>query len=217
MNVREITSIAFGRSRRGTLVALRVYLDGAGKEADHPVVTVGGFVADPTVCEAIESEWDAATGGKVFHFTDFGQKSCKLGSDQWSLAERAEFLRKLASIVNRSDCYIVSASIDVAEFNKVLLAAAHPQELGPASSACAYIAVLNIETLLKNANYQHQLVSYVFEKGDRENEIIKLFADWNEKNSQYKDLRSHAFLPKKTTLLQASDLVAGAVQRCFLW
>jgi hypothetical protein len=216
MNVREIASIAFGRAREGILVALRVYLDGAGKEESHPVVTVGGFLAEPNVCEEIEEQWEAATGGRVFHFTDFGHESCKLESNKWKIDERTEFLKKLAAIVNRADCHIVSTSIEVAEFNKILFAAAHPQELGPSSSACAYVTVLNIETALKNAGHQFQPVSYVFEKGDRENEIIKLFADWNEKNSDYRDLRSHAFLPKKTTLLQAADLVAGVVQRCVL-
>jgi hypothetical protein len=57
-------------------------------------------------------------------------------------------------------------------------------------------------------------VHYAFEKGDREHEIKKIFADWNSKNSEYKGLRSHTFLPKNTTLLQPADLVAGIVQRC---
>lgn len=48
-------------------MALNVYLDGAGKEEVNPVITVGGFFADPNVCAEIESQWIAATQGKVFH------------------------------------------------------------------------------------------------------------------------------------------------------
>lgn len=197
-------------------MALKVYLDGAGKEDDHPVITVGGFFADPNVCAEIEDQWIAATQGKVFHLTDFGNPKCQLGSAQWTVPDRAQFLKKLASIINRPDCSIVSASIQVKEFNDVLFGAAHPQELGPASSGCSYVAVLNVEAVLLNEHRQRQEVDYVFEKGDREHEIKKVFADWNSKNSAYRNLRSHAFLPKKTTLLQPADFVAGVVQRCLV-
>ena len=215
MNVREVVSIAFGRGK-GWLVALRVYLDGAGKEEANPVITVGGFLADSDLCVQIADQWNDATGGRVFHLTDFGTKSCKLGSRDWTQAERTAFLMRLAAIVNQPGVYVVSASLEVAAFNTVLYGAAHPQELGPASSGCAYITVLNVETLLRNEQRQRQEVSYVFEKGDREHEITKTFADWDKKNSELKDMRSHAFLPKKTTLLQPADLVAGMVQRCVL-
>jgi hypothetical protein len=197
-------------------VALKVFLDGAGKEEANPIITVGGFLADSAVCEEMEREWEVVTKGHVFHLTDFGTKSCKLGSRDWTKEERSNFLKKLAAIVNRPQCYIISASLEVEAFDKVLLGATHPQELGPASSACAYAAVLNIEGLLKNENRQRQEVNYVFEKGDRENEIIKVFKEWNAHNSEFRNLRSHAFLPKKTTLLQPADLVAGVVQRCAL-
>ena len=54
---------------------LRAYFDGAGKESDHPVITVGGFLADSETCESIEQDWEAATGNRVFHLADFGTKS----------------------------------------------------------------------------------------------------------------------------------------------
>lgn len=106
-------------------MALKVYLDGAGKEDDHPVITVGGFFADPNVCTEIESQWIAATQGNVFHLTDFGTPKCKLGSAQWTVHDRTQFLKRLASIINRPDCSIVSASIQVKAFNDVLFGAAH--------------------------------------------------------------------------------------------
>jgi hypothetical protein len=43
-------------------MSLRVCLDGAGKEDDHPLITVGGFYADASICEEIERDWEAATG-----------------------------------------------------------------------------------------------------------------------------------------------------------
>jgi hypothetical protein len=62
VSVRDISGIAFGRHRKGILVTLRAYFDGSGKEDDHPVITVGGFFADVPTCEAIEQDWEEATG-----------------------------------------------------------------------------------------------------------------------------------------------------------
>jgi hypothetical protein len=214
VSVREIAGIAFGCSRRGVLVALRVYFDGAGKESDHPLVTVGGFFAEESICEAIERDWLSATKGKPFHFTDFGKASCKLGSSTWTSRERVGFLKRLAMIVNRPDCTITSVSLEVSEFNKTLGNLEYPNEIGPAFSGCAYAAIAFVETYLMNHNTQKQKVQFVFEKGDREHEIAQVFSDWDEKNSYLSGLRGHSFQPKSTTLLESADLVAGAVQRC---
>jgi hypothetical protein len=195
-------------------LALRVFFDGSGKSDDHPTITVGGFLGDDDLCKEIEHEWNAATKNRVFHFSDFGKPRCNLGSHTWSAIERTAFLKKLASIINREGSYIFTASLEIAAFNEILYKAAHPQELGPSFSACAYGAILNTEALLLKEGRQHREVHYAFEKGDREHEIKKIFADWNSKNSEYKGLRSHTFLPKNTTLLQPADLVAGIVQRC---
>jgi hypothetical protein len=214
VTAREIAGIVFGRAREGTLVALRVYFDGAGKEDDHPVITVAGFFVGADLAEKIEADWEAATGQRVFHFTDFGTQWCKLGSGDWTSQERIAFLKRLASIVNREGVYILSASIEVAEFNKVLFGAVHPQELGPAFSGCAYAALLNLEALLKDEGRRKERVHYVYEKGDREHEINKVFDNFNKRNSKLRDLRTHQFLPKKTTtLLQPADFIAGVVQR----
>ena len=68
-----------------------------------------------------------------------------------------------------------------------------------------------------NEGTQQRKVHYVFEKGDREHEIIKVFNDWSEKNSVLSGLRGHGFESKQTTtLLQPADLIAGIVQRCVL-
>jgi hypothetical protein len=214
VSVREISGIAFGRSRKGVLVALRVYFDGAGKEDDHPVITVGGFLAEATLCEQIEQEWLSATEGKPFHFTDFGTQYCKLGSAAWKSEDRSAFLKKLAGIVNTPGCTITSVSLEVAEFNKTLGNLEFPNEIGPAFSGCAYAAIAYLEGHLMNLDVQKQKVQYVFEKGDREHEIAKVFADWDKKNSYLSGLRGHSFQPKSTTLLEPSDLIAGVVQRC---
>src|ERR1017187_3363861 len=214
---REIASIAFGRDRKGVLVSLRVYFDGSGKEDDHPVITVGGFYAEASICEEIEESWEAATGGKLFHLKTFGTGKCELGSREWTETERIDFLKRLASIVNRPECIITSVSLEVVEFNKTLGNLQFPQEIGPAFSACAYAAVAFMETRFMNEGTQRQKVRYVFEKGDREHEIIKVFNDWSEKNSVLSGLRGHGFEPKQTTtLLQPADLIAGVVQRCVL-
>lgn len=214
MNAREISGIAFGRAREGMLVSLRVYFDGAGKEEANPVITVGGFMADPTVCESIEQDWEAATEGKVFHLTDFGTPQCKLGSQSWTTESRVNFLKRLAAIVNRPDCYVMSVSVEIAQVNKVLMEANFPNEIGPVFSACAYAAILNTEGYLLNENRIEQEVHYVFEKGDREHEIAITFADFAEKTSKLRGLRGYSFLPKRTVLLQPADLIAGVVQRC---
>jgi hypothetical protein len=198
------------------MVSLRVYLDGSGKEDDHPLITVGGFYADASICEEIEESWEAATGGKVFHLKTFGTEKCELGSRRWSRTERLDFLKKLASIVNRPGWIITSVSLEVAEFNKTLGNLQFPQEIGPSFSACAYAAIAFMESRFINEGTQRRKVHYYFEKGDREHEIIKVFGDWNERNSVLSGLRGHSFEPKQTTLLQPADLIAGVVQRCVL-
>ena len=67
-----------------------------------------------------------------------------------------------------------------------------------------------------NQGTQLQEVRYVFENGDRQHEITKVFTDWNEKNSRLHGLRSVSFEPKRTPLLEPADLIAGVVQRCAL-
>jgi hypothetical protein len=216
VNAREIAGIAFGRARKGFLVSLRVYFDGSGKENDHPVITVGGFMADPTICESIERDWEEATEGKVFHLADFGNPNCKLGSRNWNAERRVAFLKRLAAIVNRPGNYIMSVSVEVAAVNKILAEAKFPNEIGPVYSACAYAAILNTEGYLLKENRLEQEVQYIFEKGDREHEIAITFADFDEKTSKLRGLRGHSFLPKQTTLLQPADLIAGVVQRCVI-
>jgi len=206
---------AFGRERIGVLVSLCVYFDGSGKEDDHPVITVGGFFAELSICEEIERSWEAATGGKLFHLRTFGTAKCELGSARWTKDERSDFLKRLAAIVNRPGCTITSVSLEVAEFNKTLGNLQFPQEIGPAFSACAYAAAAFMETRFMNEGTQRQKVHYAFEKGDREHEIVKIFSDWSKKNSVLSGLRSHSFEPKQTTtLLQPADLISGVVQRC---
>lgn len=197
-------------------MALRVYFDGAGKENDHPLVTVGGFLADSDTCEEMEYEWTEATCGRVFHFTDFGKKSCLLDSKDWKSEERVQFLKELATIVNRPNCYVLSTTIEVNEYNKVVESTPLPEEFGPAFSGCAYVAIFNAEAILLNENRQMQPVHYIFELGDRQHEISAVFADFAQTESKLYGLREHNFLPKTTVLLQPADFVAGVVQRTLM-
>jgi hypothetical protein len=59
-------------------VVIRVYSDSAGNEKSDGIITVGGYMADADLCEAIEKDWEEATGKKVFHLADFGTPYCKL-------------------------------------------------------------------------------------------------------------------------------------------
>lgn len=118
--------------------------------------------------------------------------------------------------MNRPGCIITGVSLEVEEFNKTLGNLEFPQEIGPPFSACAYAAVAFMETRFMNEGTQGQKVHYVFEKGDREHEIIKVFGDWSKNNSVLSGLRGHSFEPKQITLLQPADLIAGMVQRCVL-
>lgn len=215
--VRELAA-NFGRERKGVLLtlAIRIFLDGNGKEEMHPVVTVGGFLADEGVCEAIERDWEAATGSRVFHLNEFGTKSCNLGSRDWSRNDRSEFLKRLAAIVNREGCWIVSTSLEVAPYNEFLSASPHAHVNGPAFSACAQAGIAVAEYALKRANQHKQKVAYTFEKGDREHELHKMVSEWSESEGELKDLRFLNFAPKPTTLLQPADLIAGVIQRCVL-
>jgi hypothetical protein len=213
---RELAGISFGRHRKGILVSLRVYFDGSGKEESNPVITVAGFFADAKLCETIEDEWEIATGGRVFHLTDFGTQSCKLGSGKWDATKRVEFLKRLAAIVNRPNCRIVSASIEVAPYLDFIAKSPHAHVNGPAFSGCAQACVAVTELLLNALGKQKEKVAYVFEKGDRQHEIAKMFNDWDDTHSSLRRLRGLAFEPKQTMLLQPADLIAGVIQKCVL-
>jgi hypothetical protein len=214
VNVHELSSIFFGRGRKGIIVTLRAYFDGAGNEEQDAVITVGGYYADSALCEAIEDEWEKATGNRVFHLKDFGQPHCKLESYKWTGGERREFLAKLVGIVNRPGVGIISSTVEVEHFYKKLATTTHPNEIGPAFSGCAYTAIALTEFDFMKENKQGEEARYVFEKGDREHEITNLFRDLERKDSEMHGLRGHAFEPKKTTLLQPADLIAGIIQRC---
>ena len=193
------------------------YYDASGKESDHPVITVGGFLADCDLCESIEADWQEATHGKVFHLRIFGTEKCALGSGRWSIKKRSNFLKRLAGIVNRPGCMIISASIEVASYNSFLQKSAHVHVHGPADSACAQSCARLSEILLELEGRHTQKVAYVFEKGDREHEMHKMFSDWDKKSSSARsELRSLSFQPKSVTLLQPADLIAGVIQRCLV-
>ena len=212
---RELASIAFGRSRKGFLLPLRGYFDGSGKNDNQPVITVGGFLADSDLCEAIEDAWEIATGGKVFHLAEFGRRSCKLGSADWNTAKQVEFLKLLAAIVNRQESYIISASVEVAQYDSFIHSTPYAHVFGPAFSGCAWACITLAEAIIEWEGRHEQKVSYIFEKGDRQHELAKMIREWEKSSeSDRSQLRGLAFEPKTTTLLQCADLVAGIVQRC---
>jgi hypothetical protein len=216
VSVHHLAGICFGRSRKGIFVSLSVYFDGSGKEETHPVITIGGFLADAKICEDIEADWQEATNGKLFHLKTFGTNKCELGSRAWSRDERVAFLSRLAAIVNRSGSTILSMSLEVAPYNAFLATSPHAHVNGPAFSVCGQACIALAEFVLKKDRRQRQQVRYVFEKGDREHEISKMVKEWDDTNSDLSGIRGHAFAPKQTTLLQPADLIAGIVQRCVI-
>jgi hypothetical protein len=195
-------------------LAIRVFLDGSGKEDSHEVITVAGFLADEDICEEIERDWETATGKRGFHLKHFGRKACKLGSHSWSSTDRSDFLKRLGKIVNRDGCRIISASLEIAPYSKFISESPNAHVNGPAFSACAQAGIAGAEFTLKTENRHLQKVEYVFEKGDREHELHKMVSEWNEAEGELNDLRGLSFLPKSTTLLEAADLIAGVIERC---
>jgi hypothetical protein len=196
----------------GVIVGMQIHFDGAGKEEDS-VITVGGYLASDDVCGQIERDWERATDGRVFHLTDFGQQSCKLGSAGWDSVSRIAFLKRLGGIVNREGAYFISVSVETGVYRAFLEASPNPHVMGPVFSGCAHVSVLAAEILLRELDLETESVAYTFEKGDREHEISYTLNELDKKQDQYKDRRSHGFLPKKTTLLQPSDLIAGTAWR----
>ena len=95
MRVRDLASIAFGHRGHGIIVGMRVYFDGAGKAEDHPIITVGGYLASDEMCEQIEDDWEQATGESVFHLADFGTDWCELGSARWCQSQQTAFLKRM--------------------------------------------------------------------------------------------------------------------------
>ena len=93
--------------------------------------------ASEEVCIEIERQWLAATGGRIFHLTDYGTPSCKLGSADWKPSERLGFLKRLAGIINRPDVKIVSSSLEASEYSKFLEKTNYEDIWGPAYSGLA--------------------------------------------------------------------------------
>lgn len=197
-------------------MGLSAYFDASGKE-DLPIITVGGFLADSDVCDDIKADWDIATNGRVFHLAEFGTKDCKLGSREWDRPARESFLKRLATIVNRSGCYVISASVEVAQYHSFIQTSPHAHVNGPAFSGCAQACIALCEFLLGRGGTHKQNLEYIFEQGDRQHELAKMVNEWKEiGDSDRAGLRSLSFEPKATTLLQPADLIAGVVQKCLI-
>ena len=196
-------------------MALQAFFDASGKDKD-PVLTVAGYFADDRVCEDVENDWNRATDGKVFHLADFGTKYCKLGSSKWTKTDRVEFLKRLGRTINRQGVFVVSASAEISEYMSFLKLASHAHVFGPAYSGLAQICVHMTERALIVHNRSHEKVAYTFEKGEREHELAKTLTEYENRQREMKDLRSHRFQPKNITLLQPADLIAGTVQHVLL-
>lgn len=173
-------------------------------------------MADSDLCEIMEDEWEEATGGRVFHLTDFGTKYCLLGSEDWPASRRNDFLKRLAGIVNRDGVAIFSASLRSEDFYKAIQKVKFPGEVGPMFSACAYWNMAFTEMRLMMLGKFSEKVHYTFEKGDREHEIANVFRDIEKNDSRRFGKRGYGFEPKQTTLLQPADFIAGTIERCVL-
>jgi hypothetical protein len=165
----------------------------------------------------MEDDWEIATGGKVFHLADFGQKHCMLGSREWGRENQQAFLHRLAAIVNRPGCYLVSASIEIAPYIEFIQQSPNAHVNGPAFSGCSQACIAQTEFLLEKDGRAKDKVHYLFEKGDRQHELAKMVSEWEESNTSNRlGLRELSFEPKECTLLQPADLVAGIIQRCLI-
>jgi hypothetical protein len=217
MNARELASIAFGSGGHGIMLLIKVAFDGSGKEETHPVITVAGFAAEDRICGNVERDWGQLTDGKVFHFTDFGTPSCKLGSNAWTRKKQISFLKQLGAIVNRKGVSIISGSVETAEYQRFLASAALGDIIGPAYSGLASVCVSMTEMELAEKGRFKEKVAYIFEKGEREHELAQTLNDFEKKRSyEFRQLRSHHFLGKDSVLLQPADLIAGVVQQLVL-
>src|SRR5271157_2549645 len=143
--VRESARIAFGFKGHGTMLTFKACYDGSGKESDHLVITVGGFVANDTVCDEIESEWNQATGGRLFHYKTFNTNKCGLGSRDWTEEQRVAFLKRLGGIIKRDGVEIISTSLEVGEYKKFLSTSSYADIFGPAYSMLALLCAYSTE------------------------------------------------------------------------
>ena len=131
---------------------------------------------------------------------DFGTKDCALGSASWDQKKRTGFVKRLAGIVNRPECYIVSASVEVRPYRSFIKQSPHAHVNGPVFSGCAQACLQVAEIILAREGRHIDKVAYAFEKGDREHELHKMVREWEEiNNSERSGLRSLSFLPKSTT------------------
>ncbi|HTC92706.1 MAG TPA: hypothetical protein VK699_04530 [Terriglobales bacterium] len=195
-------------------MALRIYFDGSGKE-EHPVLTVGGYMASDKKCEAIEDAWDEIVGDGLFHLADFGTKSCTLGSGEWDVSQRVAFLKRLSGIVNQSLSPPLSISVETEQYRKFVAGSGNPHVYGPAYSGCAQLCFALAEYVLDINGWQNEEVAYTFELGDRQHEISKSFYEY-VRPKPIVNKRSIHFLPKETVLLQPSDLIAGKIQEVLM-
>lgn len=194
---------------------LKAYFDASGKD-ETPVITVGGYIAPADACQEIERLWTEATSGATFHLADFGRDKCKLASKAWTIRERADFLKRLSGIIRGVEARVISMSAETAVYNSVTASAEHPYITGPPYSGCALACVAMGEWLMEQSGLGNEEIAYTFELGDRQYELSRAFHDFRKRNPQLEGKRSLHFLPKKTTLLQPTDLIAGKVQEVLL-
>jgi hypothetical protein len=57
LSARDLIRLFWGRKTGGVCVVITGYFDASGKN-DRPVVTVGGYIAEENVLEAIEGDWN---------------------------------------------------------------------------------------------------------------------------------------------------------------
>jgi hypothetical protein len=217
VNARELASIAFGHRGHGIILGLSAYFDASGDAESDPVITLGGYAAFDEVCtDMIEPAWEAAVGkGRVFHLTDFGTPYCQLGSGDWPIQERVDFLKRLAAICRCAPkrLWLFGISVEVQQYEAFLKQSPHAQSVwGPAYSGCAQLCFSLVEEVLHRYKLGDRCVAYVFEKGDRQHELNQSFQEYENRNKDLTNKRSIHFLPKQTVLLQSADLIAGKVQ-----
>lgn len=165
------------------LQMLTVCFDAGGKEKDHRILTVAGFASFAGVWTEFETLWQKRLdedGLAYFHAGDFAHSVKNFASWKGDEQRRKSLLADLFRIIQDCGLRKFGVVLHLESFVKIRKKHSADPFLGPFVNrvdAFAYAATMAVESFQAYAAGEgiHDNVRYVFEKGDPEHILRRLF------------------------------------------
>ncbi len=182
---------------------LQIYMDESGTDDGAPVVTVGAYIARPSVWNDFTKRWNRQKYPiNVFHAADCA--NCRGEFEGWEKAARDEYVAKLLPVLGDTNMLLPYATGIVLKDFDALIDKDDParEYLGTPYGACFHWLV---QTILEDL--QEQRLDFFHETNDFKDDALQTFAIVKESNP-HRSL-SLAFATKEEFVpLQAADILA---------